>query len=76
MWVSRMDSGVVFCRREDFEAASCVREPAKAVSSARKFDKHGDWHYLTNLFRSAYWFVRDRNALHEWGQDYWYRDRR
>ena len=48
---------------------------AKGMSSPRKFDEHGEWHYLTNIFRSGYWYFRDRAALHEWGQDYWYRGR-
>ncbi len=48
---------------------------AKAVTSTRKFDRYGDWHYLVNFFRSEYWYFRDKTALHEWGQDYWYRDR-
>ncbi len=99
-----MDAGVVFCRREDFEALGGYREEmffaedvrflwdlrklgrargqklvraraAKVITSTRKFDRYGDWHYLANFFRTGYWYLRDREALHEWGQDYWYRDR-
>lgn len=104
VWTSGMDAGVVFCRREDFEAIDGYREEmffaedvrflwdlrklgrprgqklvraraAKAITSTRKFDRHGDWHYLTNFFRTGYWYLRDRAALHEWSQNYWYRDR-
>lgn len=104
VWASGLDSGVVFCRREDFDAIEGYREDkdfaedvrflldlrnlgrdrgqtfarvagAKAVTSTRKFDKYGDWHYLANLVRSGYWHFRDKSALHEWAQDYWYRDR-
>jgi len=104
VWASGLDSGVVFCRREDFDAVEGFREDkdfaedvkflldlrnlgrdrgqtfarlaaVKAVTSTRKFDKYGDWHYLVNFARSGYWYFRDRAALHEWGQDYWYRDR-
>ena len=104
VWTTGMDSGVVFCRRKDFDAIGGYRKDmdfaedvrflwdlrrlgrprrqrlirartAKAMSSARKFDKHGDWHYLVNFFRSGYWFFRDKTALHEWSRDYWYRDR-
>ena len=103
VWSSGMDAGVVFCRREDFEAIGGYREEmsfaedvrflrdlrklgrsrgqklvraraAKAITSTRKFDRYGDWHYLANFFRTGYWYLRDRTALHEWGQDYWYRD--
>ena len=78
VWLSGMDTGVVFCRRADFEAIGGYREDrlyaedvmfllalkklgrksgrrlvrprgAKAIVSARKFDKHGDWHMLFSL---------------------------
>lgn len=50
---------------------------AKAIASTRKFDRHGEWHYLRNLGRSAYWMVRSRpEELERWAVDYWYRDPR
>jgi hypothetical protein len=96
-----MDTGVVFCRREDFERIAGYREDmrvaedvwflwtlrrlgrargqrlvratrAKAIASARKFDEHGDWHYLTNLARSAYWVLFDRTSLRDFVERYWY----
>ena len=71
----RIDTGVVFCRREDFDAVGgydegrpigedvtflmalrglgktrrqrLVRVPnVKTIISTRKFDQHGDWHFL------------------------------
>ena len=104
VWSTGMDAGIVFCRREDFEALGGYREEmffaedvrflwdlrklgrgrgqklvraraAKAMTSTRKFDQRGDWHYLANFFRTGYWYLCNRAALHEWGQDYWYRDR-
>ena len=80
VWLTGMDTGVVFCRRVDFEAIGGYDEGrlyaedvvflvalrrrgrpqgrrlfrprgAKAVVSARKFDRHGDWHMLASFFR-------------------------
>jgi glycosyltransferase involved in cell wall biosynthesis len=77
-WISRFDSGVVFCRRQDFVATGGYDESlrvaedvafllalrrlgrkqgkrltrlkgVKAIASTRKFDEHGEWHYLTKL---------------------------
>lgn len=100
-----MDTGVVFCRREDFQAiggyderrelgedlaflwalkklgkprGQCLRRvtEAKAVTSMRKFDQYGDWHYFTRViplcvpslfrpsrrveFAARYWYGNDR----------------
>jgi glycosyltransferase involved in cell wall biosynthesis len=103
-WLTTMDTGVIFCRRDDFERIAGYREDmlvaedvwflwtlrrlgrtrgqrlvratrARAVASARKFDEHGDWHYLTNLVRSAYWLLFDRSSLRDFVQRYWYRAR-
>lgn len=101
----RVDSGVVFCRRADFEAVggydtsrrfledlqlmrdlkALGRETGrrfrrtkgvKAVTSARKFDLHGEWHYLTGFFlKYPLWLLFDRDRLHRWARDYWYDER-
>ena len=71
--IAGVDTGVVFCRREDFDAIGGYREQmmvaedvdwmwrlkrhgrkrgarfmrtptARAITSTRKFDRHGDWH--------------------------------
>lgn len=98
-----LDSGVVFCRREDFFEVGGYREDllfaedvglllaltrlararaqtwmsgtdARAVSSARKFDRYGDWHF----FRMPWHILRFAVTGHEgWIRSYWYppRDR-
>lgn len=104
VWAMGMDTGVVFIRREDFEAVGGYREDirfaedvdflwklrklgkskrqklarpsgAKAITSTRKFDEYGEWHYLTNIGRSFVHFLFDRKALHRFADDYWYSDR-
>jgi hypothetical protein len=46
-----------------------------AISSARKFDRHGDWHIFTTLARSAGWWLTDRTAIERFARRYWYEDR-
>lgn len=103
VWTTRMDTGVVYCRREDFETVGGYNEDmdfaedvrflfdlrrlgrkknqtlsrvtsAKAVASTRKFDRYGDWHYLTGLPRALYWFLFSPRAGREFARDYWYGD--
>jgi len=105
VWLTKFDTGVVFCRRRDFEAAGGYNEAlrlaedvgflfalrrvgrtqgkrltrlkgVKAVASTRKFDEHGDWHYLTTIpfWTIAYLFKRS-GALGEI-ERYWYEPRR
>lgn len=105
VWLLRMDTGVVFCRADDFRSVGGYDERrwfgedvqflvdlrrlgrsrgqrlararrAKALSSTRKFDVYGDWHYVPLLLRLLGPMIRapeTRNALVE---EYWYRDRR
>jgi glycosyltransferase involved in cell wall biosynthesis len=104
VWTTGMDTGVVFCRRADYDAVGGYREDvrfaedvdflwklrklgksrgqrlarppgAKAVTSTRKFDEYGDWHYLTKLGRSLFYLLFDRPAIHRFADDYWYGDR-
>jgi glycosyltransferase involved in cell wall biosynthesis len=107
----RMDGGVWFCRREDFDAVggydesvpisedvrllwalrrlgrrrrpkqklSCGRStgpPAKALVSVRKFDKHGDWHFLRDTVRLVYWMALRPHKFEAHVQQYWYEDER
>jgi hypothetical protein len=103
VWTTRMDTGVVFCRREDFETVGGYNEDmtfaedvrflfdlrrlgrkknqslarvtsVKAIASARKFDRYGDWHYLTAPPRALYWYLFARRAGREFAKDYWYGD--
>lgn len=103
VWATGMDAGVVFCRREDFEAVGGYNEgrlfaedvqflwelkrlgrtrgqklarvtSAKAIASARKFDKYGDWHYLTAIGTIGWRLLTGRSAG-EFVRAYWYDDR-
>ena len=99
----RMDTGVVFVSRRDFEAVGGYDESrryaedvdfllrlrrrgkgdgrrltrargAKAVTSTRKFDAHGDWHW----FRMLPWVLwqslwRREATLDDFVERYWYR---
>ena len=105
VWLTRMDTGVVFCRREDFEAIRGYNEDrlfaedvqllwdlmrlgrkrgqklsritsAKAIFSTRKFDKHGDWHYLSMTLRMLYGWLFSRPFLNDFVRRYWYGNQR
>jgi glycosyltransferase involved in cell wall biosynthesis len=105
VWLTRFDSGLVFCRRSDFLATGGYNESfrlaedvaflyalrrvgrrkrmrltrltqVKAVASTRKFDEHGDWHYLTTLPRLMLGMLfRQRGAVSEI-ERYWYEPNR
>lgn len=105
VWVTGMDTGVVFCRREDFERVGGYNEErlfaedvqflwdlrrcgrarrqrltritsTKAIASTRKFDRFGDWHYLSGLTRALYFLLFARQAGLAFARKYWYEDRR
>ena len=105
VWTLRMDTGVVFCRREDFESIGGYDErrffgedvqlfvdlkklgkkrgqglvrlrTVKAISSCRKFDIHGDWHYFTELFRLLPLMVKSPDATSEFAERFWYGEQR
>lgn len=96
-----MDTGVVFCRREDFAAVGgydetrlaaedidllvrlkaygrkqgrrFVRLPAvRAVTSARKFDTHGDWHAIRICLRVTWQMLFDKKNFERYAKSYWY----
>jgi glycosyltransferase involved in cell wall biosynthesis len=100
----RLDIGVVFCRRRDFEAIGGYTEEwlyaedvrfllalrrlgwrrrqrvirggrARGIASTRKFDKHGDWHYMTMPIRLGWDLLRHPQAARVWALRYWYEDR-
>jgi glycosyltransferase involved in cell wall biosynthesis len=102
--IARLDSGVVFCRREDWEAVGGYNEArpvaediqflldlkrlgrergqgyarargVKAITSTRKFDKHGDWQFLLGMLRAPLLGLLDPPALERWIRRYWYEDR-
>lgn len=101
----RMDTGVVFCRREDFQTIGGYGETrrfaedvdflfalkklgksrgqrlvratsAKAITSLRKFDEHGQWHYFPLMFRGVMALWRSEKGLEDFADRYWYRPRR
>ena len=104
VWVTGMDTGVVFCRREDFVAVGGYNEDklfgedvqflldlrrlgkargqklaritsVKAVASARKFDEHGEWHYVAMLARFAAWSLFSPRRMRRFARNYWYEGR-
>ena len=48
---------------------------ARAITSTRKFDKHGDWHFFTQMPRVAFWMMRDKSRVEKFTRAYWYEDR-
>jgi len=59
-------------RKQGFARARGV----KAITSCRKFDKHGDWHYFTKMPRVAFWMLfRSKQRTEAFTRAYWYEDR-
>ncbi len=104
VWLTGMDSGVVFCRRADFVALGgfdpgrlaaedvhfqwrlrrrvraggerLVRlTRVKTITSSRKFDRHGDWHFFRQMPGLAWRVFRGRGAFAEFAKRYWYDER-
>ena len=102
--IGGMDTGVVFCRRVDFEAIGGYREQmlvaedvdflwrlkrhgrkrrarfmraptARAITSTRKFDRHGDWHYFRIMAGVPFTLLFARGAARKLIWRYWYDDR-
>ncbi len=104
VYLTNVDSGVIFCRREDFIAVGGYDETlmyaediqllldlkklgrkrgqrfartrdSATITSMRKFDKHGDWHYFTRMPRVAFWMLIDKQRVEKFTRKYWYEDR-
>jgi len=104
VWITGLDAGVVFCRRDDFAQVGGYNEErlyaedvefllqlrrlgktrgqklvrltwVKAVASTRKFDKHGDWHYVTMMFAEVLPRLVMGRAPGDFERTYWYEDR-
>ena len=45
----------------------------KTIASARKFDRHGDWHYFTQMPGLALRTLFKKSAATDWAERYWYR---
>ncbi|MBX7256939.1 MAG: glycosyltransferase [Candidatus Hydrogenedentes bacterium] len=105
VWLMRMDTGVIFCRREDFHSVGGYNEgklfaedlefmfalrrlgksrgqrllrlrAARAVTSTRKWDKHGEWHYIRILFGGALALILGKDIQERIARPYWYDDPR
>jgi glycosyltransferase involved in cell wall biosynthesis len=104
VWLTGMDTGVVFVRRADFIAAGGYSEtrhfaedvdfllklirisrprgqrlrrlrPVKAIASARKFDRYGDWHYLWLVPMLTIGTLVPKRSGSAKAREYWYEDR-
>lgn len=100
-----MDTGVVFCRRRDFEAVGGYREEltaaedvdflyrlkrhgrkrgqrfvrtvgARTITSTRKFDRYGDWHYFTRMSTLPLRMIFARRSADRAIREYWYDERK
>lgn len=58
-----------------FTAKRLGLEPAMVINSSRKWDKHGDWHMIADVFRAGYYFLFARHRIKEYAQRYWYDER-
>ena len=50
--------------------------PVKAIASLRKFDEHGDWHYVTMPFKIVFQLLTRRKRFHDFIDAYWYHPNR
>lgn len=46
-----------------------------AITSMRKYDKHGDWHYFTIMPRIGFWLLVNHRRMKKEADAYWYTDR-
>ena len=103
-WFTGMDTGVVFCRREDYDAVGGYNEnrlyaedvefmlqlkrlgrtrgqklarvtSVKAITSTRKWDHFGDWHYL-KMFGPALGLIFSKDSQNKFALTYWYDNQR
>lgn len=101
VWLTKMDTGVVFCSRQDFLDAGGYAEnllfaedvrflldmkrhgrptrrklaretSVKAIASTRKFDRHGEWHYLAMFARLLFWMLFAPRRIDAFARSYWY----
>ena len=48
---------------------------AITITSSRKFDKHGDWHFLIMPLRIGFWMLFNQKRMRRETRAYWYEDR-
>ena len=105
VWVTGMDTGVVFCRNRDFQELGGYNEAhlfgedvdflwrlikfgrnrgqrlvrikkCKAITSTRKFDQFGDWHYPLLVVKFFWSLIVRSYSIEDFARKYWYSDRR
>ena len=47
----------------------------KTITSSRKFDRHGDWHWFTQMPRIGWRLLRDPRGITDFARRYWYEGR-
>jgi len=62
--------------RFDVKKAGVPGRPALAVCSTRKFDKHGDWHFLFDFYKAPLLYLFSRRRFEQYARSYWYEDDR
>lgn len=58
-----------------FTAKKIGISPAFVLNSARKWDKHGDWHMFSDVARAVFYLLFARRRLNDYARQYWYEDR-
>ncbi|MCD4706897.1 MAG: glycosyltransferase [Candidatus Sabulitectum sp.] len=105
LWMTGIDTGVVFCRQKDFAATGGYNErvlfaedvqflmnlkqlgrsrgqkliklhSVRAITSARKFDRYGDWHYFPVLARGMLSMFLPAERFNRYARKYWYENQR
>jgi glycosyltransferase involved in cell wall biosynthesis len=105
VWVTGMDTGVVFCRNRDFQELGGYNEAhlfgedvdflwrliklgrnrgqrlvrikkCKAITSTRKFDQFGDWHYPLLVVKFFWSLIMRSYSIEDFARKYWYSDKR
>jgi len=62
--------------RFDAKKAGVPGGPALAICSTRKFDKHGDWHFLFDFYKAPLLYLFSRRRFEQYARSYWYEDER
>ena len=55
-----------------FTARKLGLEPALVLNSCRKWDQHGDWHMIADVFRAGFYVMFSRRRLKYYARRYWY----
>ena len=50
-------------------------QSVKTITSSRKFDRHGDWHWFTQMPRIGWRLLRDPRGITDFARRYWYEGR-